>query len=147
LDYAGCPDDYKSTSGLDITLGGAVVWRWRKPKSTAQSTTDAEYYTVGVAYMILTQISHLLNELVIPTIPHVFSDSQSLIVSVKTRIFRGTAVAHIATKFHLAPDMSSDREIDLSYLPTAEKLANCFTQPLPRHPFLKQSPHAHGPGA
>jgi hypothetical protein len=41
-DYAGCPDDYKSTSGLVITVGGAVDWRSRKQKSTAQSTTDAE---------------------------------------------------------------------------------------------------------
>jgi hypothetical protein len=47
-DYAGCPDDYKSTSGLIITFGGAVDWRSRKQKSTAQSTTDAEYYAFGV---------------------------------------------------------------------------------------------------
>jgi hypothetical protein len=30
LDYAGCPDDYKSTSGLVITFGEAVDWRSRK---------------------------------------------------------------------------------------------------------------------
>jgi hypothetical protein len=41
-DYAGCPDDYKSTSGLVVTFGGAVDWRSRKQKSTPQSTTDAE---------------------------------------------------------------------------------------------------------
>jgi len=75
LDYAGCPDDYKSTSGLVITFGGAVDWRSRKQKSTAQSTNDAEYYAFGVGCMRLTQISHLLNELGIPMIPHVFSDS------------------------------------------------------------------------
>jgi hypothetical protein len=97
-DYTGCPDDYKSTSELVITFGGAVDWRSRKQKSTAQSTTNAEYYAFEVGCMRLTQISHLLNELGIPTIPHVFSDSQSLIASIKTRIYRGTAVAHIATK-------------------------------------------------
>jgi hypothetical protein len=37
--------------------------------------TDAEYYPFGVGYMSLTLISHLLNELGIPTIPHVFSVS------------------------------------------------------------------------
>ena len=41
-DYAGCLDDYESTSGLVITLGGAVDWRSRKQKSTAQTTTDAQ---------------------------------------------------------------------------------------------------------
>jgi len=42
--------------------------------STAQSMTDAEDYALGVGCMRLTQISHLLNELGIPTIPNVFSD-------------------------------------------------------------------------
>jgi len=137
-DYAGCPDDYKSTSGLVITFGGAVDWRSGKQKSTAQSTTDVEYYAFGVGCMRLTQILHLLNELGIPTIPHVFSDSQSLIASIKNRIYRGTAVAHIATKFYLAADMARDGEIDLSYVPTAEMLADCFTRPLPKPAFLQQ---------
>jgi len=137
-DYAGCPDDYQSTSGLVITFGGAVDWRSRKQKSTAQSTTDAEFYAFGVGCMRLTQISHLLNELGIPTIPHVFSDSLSLIASIKNRIYRGTAVAHIATKSYLAADMARDGEIDLSYVPTAEMLADCFTKPLPKPAFLKQ---------
>jgi len=88
--------------------------------------------------MRLTQILHLLNELSIPTIPHVFSDSQSLIVSIMNRIYRGTAVAHIVTKYYLAADMARDGEIDLSYVPTAEMLADCFTKPLPKLAFLKQ---------
>jgi hypothetical protein len=137
-DYTGCPDDYKSTSGLVITFGGAVDWRSRKQKSTAQSTTDAENYAFGVGCMRLTQISHLLNELGMPTIPHVFSDSPSLIASIKNRIYRGTAVAHIATKYYLAADMARDGEIDLSYVPTAEMLADCFTKPQLKPAVLKQ---------
>jgi hypothetical protein len=30
-----------------MTFGGAFEWKYRKQKSTAQSTTDAEYYTFG----------------------------------------------------------------------------------------------------
>jgi len=88
--------------------------------------------------MRLTQISHLLNELGILTIPHVFSDSQSLIASIKNRIYCATAVPHIATKYYLAADMATDGEIDLSYVPTAEMLADCFTKPLSKPAFLKQ---------
>jgi len=88
--------------------------------------------------MGLTQISHLSNELGIPTIPHVFSDSQSLIARIKNRIYRGSAVAHIVTKYYLAADMARDGEIDLSYVQTAEILADCFTKPLPKPAFLKQ---------
>jgi hypothetical protein len=104
-DYAGFPDDYKSTSGLVITFGGAVDWRLRKQQSTAQATTDSVYYDFGVGCMRLTQALHLLNELGIPTIPPVFSDSQSLIASIKNRIYRATAVAYIATKYYLAAEI------------------------------------------
>jgi hypothetical protein len=73
-DYAGCPDDYKSTSGLVITFRREVDWRSRKQKSTTQSPTDAEYSAFEVSCVRLTQISHLLNGLGIPTILHVFPD-------------------------------------------------------------------------
>ena len=137
-DYAGCPDDYISTSGLVITFGGAVDRRSRNQKSTAQSTTDAKYNAFGVGCMRLTQRSHLLNELGILTILPMFSDSQSLIASIKNRIYRGTAVTHIETRYYPAGDMARDGEIDLSYVPTAEMLANCFTMPLPKPACLKQ---------
>jgi hypothetical protein len=88
--------------------------------------------------MRLTLILYLLNELGIPTIPHVFSDSQSLIASIKNRIYRGTAVAHIATKYNLAAELARDGEIDLSDVTTVEMLADCFTKPVPKSAFLKQ---------
>jgi hypothetical protein len=34
--------------------------------------------------------------------------------------------------------MARDGEINLSYIPTAEMLANCFTKPLPKPAFCKQ---------
>jgi hypothetical protein len=138
LDYAGCPDDYKSQSRLVITFGRAVDLRSRNQKSTAQSTTDAESYGFRVGCMRLIQVSHLLNELRIPTIPHVLSQSQSLIATIKNRIDHGTAVLHIPTKYYLAAYMARDGEIDLSYVLTTEMLADCFTMPLPKPAFLKQ---------
>jgi hypothetical protein len=99
--------------------------------------TDAKYYAFGVGCTRLTQISHLFNKLGILTIAHVNSDSQSMIASIKKRIYRRTAVAHIATEYTLAADMARDGQIDLSYVPTAEMLADCFTKPLPKPAFLK----------
>jgi len=121
-----------------VTFEGVVDWRSRKQKLTAQSTSNAEYYAIGVGCMRPTQISHLLNELGILSIPHVFSDSQSLIPRIKNSIYRRTAIAYIATKYYLAADMARDREIDLSYVRTAEMLADSFTKPLPKPVFLKQ---------
>ena len=39
---------------------------------------------------------------------------------------------------YLDADMARDGEIDLSYVPTAEMLTDCFTKPLPKPAFLKQ---------
>jgi hypothetical protein len=108
------PGDDKKTSGPVITFGGASNWRSTKQKSTAQSMTDVVYYAFGVGCMRITQISHLLNKLGIPTIPHVFSASKSLIASIKNRMYRLTAVGQIATKYYLAADMARGGEIDLS---------------------------------
>ena len=99
---------------------------------------DTEYDAFAVGCMTLTQSSHLLNELSIPTIPQMFFDSLSLIATIKNRIYCGTAVAHIATKYSLASHMARDGEIDLNYVPTAEMLADCFTKPLLKPDSLKQ---------
>jgi hypothetical protein len=125
-DYAGSSEDYKLTSGLVITIGGVFDMGSRKPKSTAQFMTDADYYELGVGCMKLTQISLCLNDFGLPTICHVFFNLQLLIASIKNRIHHGTAVAQVATKYYPAADVARDGEIDLGYIPTAEMLADCF---------------------
>ena len=43
-DFAGCPDDRKSTSGFIFMMaGGAVSWKSVKQTLTATSTMEAEY--------------------------------------------------------------------------------------------------------
>jgi hypothetical protein len=66
------------------------------------------------------------------------SDLQSQIASLKNRIYNRTVVAHIATRYYLAASMARDGEIDLSYVPTAEMLADCITNPLLKPTVLKQ---------
>jgi hypothetical protein len=60
------------------------------------------------------------------------------VASIKDRIYHSTAVAHITIKYNLAADMARDEEINLSYVPTAEMLANYFIKPLPKPAFLNQ---------
>jgi hypothetical protein len=86
--------------------------------------------------MRLTQISHLLKELGIPIMPHVFCNFRTLITSINNRIYCGTAVAHMVTKYFLAPGMARDGGIDLSNEPTTEIVPNSFTQPLSKPAFL-----------
>jgi hypothetical protein len=80
----------------------------------------------------------ILTTLGIPAIPHVFSDSRSLITSIQNRIYRGTAVPHSASNDYLAADMARDGEIAMSYILTAEMLTDCLTKPLPKSAYSRQ---------
>jgi len=137
LDHTGCPDDYQSTSRLVITFEGAVDGKSREQMPNARSITDAEYYAFGVDCMTLTHILDHLNVLGLPTIAHIISNSQLRIVVFKNRIHRRTAVAQIATRCRLIADMARDGEIDLSYVQTAEILADFFTKPLLKPFYMK----------
>jgi hypothetical protein len=120
-------------------LAGEFNWRPREQRSTAQHTTDAEYYAFGVGCTRVTQISHLLTELGIPTISHMFSNSQDpLFASMQIRMYCRTAVAHIATKYYRAPDMAREGEINVSNVPKAEMLADCLTKPLLKPIYMKE---------
>jgi transposase InsO family protein len=148
-DYASSRDDYRSTSGYVMMYGGAIDWRSKKQKSTAQSTTDAEYYAFGVGCMRMLALHHLYQELRgtlhddsnVGTLhddgakPRIYGDNESMVTSLRNRIYRGTEVAHIATKFYLAADLVHDGHVDLIQVPTTEMLADGFTKPfaLPAH--------------
>jgi hypothetical protein len=89
--------------------------------------------------MRVIQISHLLTKPGMPMISHMFSNSQDpLIASIQIRIYSGTAVAHIATKYYRAPDMAREGEINVSNVPKAEMLADCLTKPLPKPMYMKE---------
>jgi hypothetical protein len=80
--------------------------------------TDAEFFASGVGCIRLTTISHLLILVGVTTIPHMISDSQSLIPSLQNRIYHGTSVGHIVTNNYVAAEIARDQDIDLSYRPT-----------------------------
>ncbi|MBC7870646.1 MAG: DDE-type integrase/transposase/recombinase [Chitinophagaceae bacterium] len=140
--YADDPDDFRSTSGLVISLGGAVDWRSRKQKSTAQSSTDAEYYAFGVGCMRLAQINHLMSELKGGSDdqgykPVVYNDNQGCLQSIRSGKYRGTTVAHIATKYQLAVEMVQNGEVSMEWVPTDAMIADIVTKPLPRPAFIR----------
>jgi len=113
-----------------MTLGGTVDWSSRMQKWTSKFVSNADYNAFRLGCMRLTQILHLLTKLGIPTIPEVCPNSHSVITSIKNRIYRGSKVAHIVTRYYHAADKAADGELHLSNVPTAEMLADCNTKQL-----------------
>jgi len=62
--YAEDPRDRKSTSGYSFMLaGGPIAWKSKKQASVALSTTEAEYYALGVACQEAIWLRQLCKEL------------------------------------------------------------------------------------
>jgi hypothetical protein len=63
-DWAGCPDDRRSTSGYGIFLGNCLVsWSAKKQAVVSRSSTEAEYCSMALTTVELFWLRMLFQEL------------------------------------------------------------------------------------
>ncbi|XP_047320766.1 uncharacterized mitochondrial protein AtMg00810-like [Impatiens glandulifera] len=63
-DWAGCPDDRRSTTGYCIFLGDNIIsWNSKKQQVVARSSTESEYRALAHATAELIWLQSLLQEL------------------------------------------------------------------------------------
>ncbi|GJR81020.1 retrovirus-related pol polyprotein from transposon TNT 1-94 [Tanacetum coccineum] len=141
-DHAGCQDTRRSTSGSDQFLRDKLVsWSSKKQKSTAISTTEAEYIALSrCCAQILWMRSQLTNyDFAFHKIP-LYCDNRSAIALYCNNVQHSWS-KHIDIRHHFIQEQVDNGVVELYFVTTDYQLADIFTKALPRERFEFLLPH------
>ena len=138
-DYAGDLDDRKSRSGCILMLNhGPISWLSRKQQCTTSSTTESEYIAACLTAKETVWSRRLLADMGYPqsSPTQLFSDNQAAIRLVANPEYH-KRTKHIDVVYHLIREFQEHGEIIVSYIHTADQLADILTKALTPDKFLK----------
>ncbi|GJW54185.1 retrovirus-related pol polyprotein from transposon TNT 1-94 [Tanacetum coccineum] len=132
-DHAGCQDTRKSTFGSMQLLGDRLVsWSSKKQKSTAISSTEAEYIALSRCCAQILWIRSQLTDygLVLNKIP-LYCDNKSAIALCCNNIQHSRS-KHIDIRHHFIKEQVENKVVELYFVRTEYQRADIFTKPLAR---------------
>ncbi|GJV90968.1 putative ribonuclease H-like domain-containing protein [Tanacetum coccineum] len=132
-DHAGCQDTRRSTSGSIQLLGDRLVsWSSKRQKSTAISSTEAEYIALsGCCAQVLWMRSQLTDYgFGFNKIP-MYCDNKSAIALCCNNVQHSRS-KHIDIRFHFIKEHVENGVIKLYFVNTEYQLADIFTKALGR---------------
>ncbi|GJX32757.1 retrovirus-related pol polyprotein from transposon TNT 1-94 [Tanacetum coccineum] len=135
-DHAGCQDSRRSTSGSAKFLGEKLVsWSSKKQRSTAISTTEAEYIAMSrCCAQILWMRSQLKDYgFEFNKIP-LYCDNKSAIALCCNNIHHSRS-KHIDIRHHFIREQVENRVVELYFVETNYQLADILTKALIREQF------------
>ncbi|GJX22521.1 ribonuclease H-like domain-containing protein [Tanacetum coccineum] len=136
VDHAGCQDTRRSKYGSAQFLGDKhVSWSSKKQKSTAISSTEAEYIALsGCCAQILWMRSQLTDYgFKFNKIP-LYYDNKSAIALCCNNV-QYSRSKHIDVRYHFIKEQVENGVVELYFVRTEYQLADIFTKALPRKRF------------
>ena len=133
--YAQDSRDRKSTSSYTFMLaGGPIAWKSKKQMSVALSTTEAEYYALGIACQEAVWIRQLFQELFVTFDDpiHIYSDNTGTVALSDNPVFHNKS-KHIDIRWHFIHDLIRSKVIRTSHIPGTQNGADFLTKALNRH--------------
>lgn len=124
--------DRKSYTGYVFKYGGnSVSWGSYKQSCISLSSTEAEYISLSEASREAVFLQALLKEfLMLQTCKIVlYCDNQSAMQLAVNKVHHKRS-KHIEVRYHYVRDMIDRFNVEVSYIPTNEMVADVFTKPL-----------------
>ena len=129
----GTHPDCKSHTGSMMTLGkGAVISNSTKQKINTRSSTEAELVGVDdmVSHVLWTK-NFLNGQGYTGTSTVIYQDNQSaILLETNGQKSAGKRSKHIAVRYYFIKDRVESKEIDISWCPSSEMVADYFKKPL-----------------
>ncbi len=135
-DWAGDPDDRRSTSGLLVYLGpNPITWSAKKQLTVSRSSTESEYRALALASAEL--LRTLLKDLgvFISTAPTLWCDNVSALAIASNPVFHART-KHIEVDFHFVRERVLRKDLAIKFVSTLDQLADIFTKSPSPHRFL-----------
>lgn len=136
-DWAENPHDRSSTSGFLFRLSdGLILWKSRKQRSTALSSTEAEYMAMSDAGRELMWLCQILHEIhFLPQGPTVLHYDNTGSAALANNPVHHSRSKNIDLRYHFIRSLVKKNHVSLEYVKTKELLADILTKPLARINF------------